>query len=81
MIKDNIVRGNNGIICRLCGKMIKQMSNMRRHFRDKHDSPVVYNCPECRRSYNGKNGFQTHIYRTHPQWKGVNVDSFLASSN
>ena len=78
-MKANVVRGANGFVCRLCGKLIRQLANMRRHFRDKHGSQKVYFCPECQRHYTGKNGFQTHVYRTHPQWKGIDVDSFLAN--
>lgn len=60
------------------------MHNMRRHFRDKHESeePLVFQCPKCEKNYTGKNGFQTHIYRKHPEikWKELNVDTFLLSN-
>lgn len=78
-IRDNVVQGANGYLCRLCGTLIKQRRNLYRHFRNQHDTPVAYFCPKCQKRCNNKNTFQNHVYRTHPEWKGIKFDTFVAA--
>ncbi len=72
-----IVRGASGLFCRMCRKMISHRGDVKRHFMDRHMvRDVVYSCPGCAKCFTAKNSFTSHVYRNHPQFKGINFMEF-----
>ncbi len=61
-----------GYLCMLCGVTIANSGHVKRHFDSKHSFPdAIYVCPDCGKRYNTKNSFQTHLYKSHPDLKGM----------
>ena len=57
--------------------LIRQKTNLRRHFLDKHvDDGVHYHCPHCNRTYRSRNSFTSHISATHKDWKKADINKF-----
>ena len=66
-----------GFICKLCGKVIK---NIIGHLRDRHfHDGITYRCPTCESEYRTKNSLGVHISKYHKDWKGVKLDEFATS--
>ena len=50
-IRINTTSVDSGFLCMMCGTLIRQKTNLRRHFLDKHvDDGVHYHCPHCNRT-------------------------------
>ena len=77
-IRDNVERTSAGhAVCRICGSLIRQWANVRRHVLDQHvDAGTVYMCPACKRPYKNKSSFSQHIYMEHKDWKGIKFSNF-----
>ncbi len=61
-----------GYLCLVCGRTIANSGHVKRHFDSKHALPdAIYVCPGCGKRYNTKNSFQTHLYKSHPEYKGI----------
>ena len=70
-----------GFVCLICGKYIRQRSNAKRHFEDVHnEGNNSYYCPSCDKSYKGKNSFRSHMYRSHSDWKNMDVEKFAVKN-
>ena len=77
LIKEKVTTVHNGVLCLLCGKVIRQSSNIRRHFRDRHlHEGVHYNCPQCQKTYKSRNTFSSHMSMMHKDWGRVNLHNF-----
>ena len=77
LIKEKVTTVHNGLLCLLCGKVIRQSSNIRRHFRDRHlHEGVHYNCPQCQKTYKSRNTFSSHMSMMHKDWGRVNLHNF-----
>ncbi len=63
-----------GFLCMLCNTLIRNQSNLRRHFDDRHSGNAGFECPGCRRVYRSKNSLSSHIYRVHPELKGLEFE-------
>jgi hypothetical protein len=58
----------DGHQCLLCGKVIKHLSNFRRHFQDRHSaSGQAFVCKFCLKEYKSKNSMETHQYQYHKE--------------
>lgn len=78
-IKNNVDETSCGTICLLCGAVIKQRSNVRRHFGNKHNlgDQSSYRCPLCpHRVYKNRHSFANHIYNVHKELKGLTLDKY-----
>jgi len=64
-VADNILRVEDGYQCLLCGKIIRQVSNMKRHFEDKHTEGTMKICHICYKEYKTQNSLNNHIYTYH----------------
>ena len=77
LIKEKVTSVHNGMLCLLCGKVIRQNSNIRRHFRDRHlHEGVHYNCPQCQKTYKSRNTFSSHISTMHRDWGKIDLHNF-----
>ena len=77
LIKEKVTSVHNGMLCLLCGKVIRQNSNIRRHFRDRHlHEGVHYNCPQCQKTYKSRNTFSSHISTMHRDWGKIDLHDF-----
>ena len=76
-IRINTTSVDSGFLCMMCGTLIRQKTNLRRHFLDKHvDDGVHYHCPHCNRTYRSRNSFTSHISATHKDWKKADINKF-----
>ena len=76
-IRTNTTSVDTGFLCMMCGTLIRQKTNLRRHFLDKHvDDGVHYHCPHCNRTYRSRNSFTSHISATHKDWKKADINRF-----
>ncbi len=74
---NHVDRTNSGAcICMLCGTVIKQECNLKRHFVVRHSESCQYFCPFCKRSYKNKHSFSNHMSGRHPEYKGLNLDRY-----
>ncbi|XP_040564412.1 uncharacterized protein [Lepeophtheirus salmonis] len=65
----------SGVLCLICGNVIRQRGNLRRHFSDRHSADgKIYKCPECQTTYKSKNSFQSHVSQYHKLWKKMDVE-------
>jgi len=78
----DVRRVEDGYECRECGKVIKHLSNLRRHIRDKHsgdEQPFI--CKYCFKSYKSQNSMDTHVYLYHKKEKDlICASEFLSDS-
>jgi len=82
LIKEKVTSVHNGMLCLLCGKIIRQNSNIRRHFRDRHlHEGVHYNCPQCQKTYKSRNTFSSHISMMHRDWGKVDLHNFATPAS
>ncbi len=75
LIQTQVNAASGCFICMLCGKTVKQRANVRRHFLSAHyDDGTVFKCPVCPGGNYSKSrrGFEHHIYKLHPNLKGLN---------
>ncbi len=73
----NIIHGANGFLCRLCTKVISHKGDIKRHFMDRHMvRDLMFTCPGCSKLFTAKNSFTSHVYRNHPQFKGIDFMEF-----
>ena len=65
--------GSGCSLCMICGKAVSQ-KNVKRHFQSFHfDDGMAYKCPVCPTfTCKSQDNFQTHIYKVHPNLKGIN---------
>jgi len=79
-VQESTTHVGAGILCNICGKVIRHITNVNRHFLDMHaviTSAMGYNCPACKRIYKSKNAILGHIYSAHRDWGGkINVEQF-----
>ena len=68
-------QGHLGFVCLICGHASKLKDLMKRHMKSKHMTPVIYRCPSCDKKFVNR-GFERHVQRSHPTWKGVDLESF-----
>ena len=67
-------------ICTLCGTVIKQRKNLKRHFQIRHfDAGVRYECPACKRRFGNKYSFSNHVSFAHKELKGLTLDRYAIS--
>ena len=66
---------DKGFACLLCGQTIKAKQNMKNHLRDIHMKPRQYKCPPCDKFFTNRS-FVQHIYKLHPDWHGIDYESF-----
>ena len=79
MASEVIDAGEKGNLCRVCGTFVANKGNLRRHFEDRHAVETVeYVCPDpgCGHVSFSKNSFRTHIFRKHPQYRGIKISNF-----
>ena len=82
LIKEKVTTVHNGMLCLLCGKIIRQNSNIRRHFRDRHlHEGVHYNCPQCQKTYKSRNTFSSHISTMHRDWGKIDLHTFASPAS
>ena len=82
LIKEKVTSVHNGMLCLLCGKVIRQNSNIRRHFRDRHlHEGVHYNCPQCQKTYKSRNTFSSHISTMHRDWGKIDLHNFAVPAS
>jgi len=53
--------------CTLCGVVIKQQGNYKRHFVDKHGTEKSHICRFCNKAYKTRNSMETHQYLYHKE--------------
>ena len=71
-MKNNVMSTANGFVCLPCGKFISRKDSMRRHAEESHVmAGISYQCPICKNIRGSKNSFKVHIYRHHPELKGI----------
>ena len=77
-IQQNVDETANGVICLLCGTVIKQKFNVKRHFAIKHNvgNQCSYRCPLCQRVYKNKHSFSNHVYMVHKEMKGLTFEKY-----
>ena len=74
----NVMSTAGGFVCRPCGKFISSRASMRRHAEQSHVmAGVTYQCPICKMTKNSKNTFAQHIYRAHPELKGIDFEQCI----
>ena len=74
------VAGDNGILCRLCGKVVKFAKNLKRHFVDSHAvADVLYTCPSpsCGLRTSHRSKFYNHMLG-HPEYRGMKLEEFAS---
>ena len=72
-----VVTSSGGYLCLPCNKFVTSEGSMRRHVRDEHIHPnISFVCPICHNRYKNKSAFYEHIYKKHPELKGVKYDRF-----
>ena len=67
--------GHMGFVCLICGQTCKEKGKMKRHMKSKHMRPVHYRCPTCDQLFVNR-GFENHVRKYHPTWKGVALETF-----
>ena len=74
-MQNNVMSTAGGFVCRPCGKFISSKPSMRRHAEQSHVmAGITYLCPMCKMTKSSKNTFAQHIYRVHPELKGIDFD-------
>ncbi len=74
---NQIIQSANGFMCRMCSKFISHKGDMKRHFMDRHMvRDIMFTCPGCSKVFTAKNSFTSHVYRHHPQYKGIDFMEF-----
>ncbi len=72
-----VVASPTGLMCKLCGKISSKV-NLKRHFMTHHACENThYRCPSCNSTYMNKSSFQTHVYKKHPEYRGIKADNFV----
>merc|ERR1712117_862566 len=69
---------SGGYFCKFCLKVVSK-GCVKSHFKDIHwGEASTYHCPvpECLKVYTAKSAFRSHLYRNHPNLKGVPIDQF-----
>ena len=79
---EDIRRVENGYECTICGKIMKQRNNLKRHIRDKHsEDDTIFICKYCFKSYKSKNSLDNHVSLYHKDEKGLlDAPEFLCDS-
>ena len=63
-INQMITWDNDSYICKPCGRMGKDLSNMKKHA-EIHIEGLSYECPHCDKTFRSKNAIQKHNSRSH----------------
>ena len=68
-----------GILCLICGSLLKSRPGARQHVRDAHldGGGRRYRCPVCRNNflYKNKNSFGNHVSLRHKDLKGLDLET------
>ena len=81
-MRNNVMSTSGGFVCVPCGKFIKGKQSMRRHAEDSHVmAGISYQCPICKIIRGSKNTFKNHIYRVHPELKGIKCEQCAFRDN
>jgi len=56
-----------GFHCLICGVVMKQMRNFKRHYMDKHTEQESHVCRFCNKIYKTKHSMETHQYAYHKE--------------
>jgi hypothetical protein len=63
-----------GCLCKPCGKIMGK-KNMKRHVEQIHvNVGIIYQCPICKVDKNTKTALQNHVYKQHPEMKGIDYN-------
>jgi hypothetical protein len=74
-IDNNVMATAGGFICKPCNKFMKFKNSIRRHAEQTHiNVGFIYQCPLCKSEKNTKNALQLHVYKEHPELKGMDFD-------
>ena len=63
-INQMITQDNDSYICKTCGRIGKDLSNMKKHV-EIHIEGLSYDCPHCDKTFRSKNSFHIHNSRLH----------------
>jgi ubiquitin C-terminal hydrolase len=65
---------SGGLVCRPCSKLMSKFS-IRRHVKEMHlDVGIIWQCPLCKSKKNTKSALKHHVYKDHPELKGIDYD-------
>jgi len=62
-----VQESSHGFQCLLCGVVMKQMRNFKRHYMDKHTEQESHVCRFCNKIYKSKRSMETHQYAYHKE--------------
>ena len=81
-MESNVMSTSGGFVCVPCGKFINRRQNMRRHAEDYHVLVgISYKCPICKIIKGRRSSFQDHIYKVHPELKGIKFEQCAFRNN
>ena len=81
-MQNNVMSTAGGFVCVPCGKFMKGRKSIRRHAEDSHVmAGITYQCPMCKITRPSKNTFSQHIYRVHPELKGIKYEQCVLRDN
>jgi uncharacterized C2H2 Zn-finger protein len=63
-----------GFLCKPCSKVFAK-SSVSRHVSELHvNVGILYQCPMCHLVKNTKNTLKNHVYKQHPELKGIDYN-------
>lgn len=76
-MENQVARIAYGYLCLLCNTKVKTTGSIKRHMSEQHlERDFVYMCPACKKSYDTRASFYSHIHVYHPDLKGLDPDRF-----
>ena len=63
-VNQMFTQDNDSYICKTCGRMGKDLSNMKKHA-EIHIEGISYECPHCDKTFRSKNSYSKHNSRCH----------------
>ena len=80
-VRSNSTSNANGTLCLICNAWIQFKKNVKRHFREIHlEADVQFLCPKCNSTHKNRSTFKGHIFKAHPEWKGLDINIFMRKS-
>jgi hypothetical protein len=73
-IDENVMPTTGGFICKPCSKILSKFS-IRRHVEEMHiNVGSIYQCPLCKIETKNKSSLKMHVYKKHPDLKGIDYN-------
>ena len=76
--EEHITHLSQGLMCKICGHVLKYPKSMQDHMQDLHFyDGRMYHCPRCDYTARSRNPFRQHVNNKHKELKGLNMNECI----